>query len=251
MLTSTFCESRKLFAAAVMVTYLATAISAIAVNEAGRRTVETAGSGCQFKDLDQRMLRLELGEEVPFKDQCHAFCILGGLDRMLDADTWFLFSYSALNFSFFLFLAAIGRIRYLFVWLSAGLHLAFLMLSADLSENGYIRQWIGQYGTVAPSPFLFNATAVKWGTLAVAGVLVGLIYLFHPRRVARLVALPAFAAAALLWTGLEKKWFSWINYGSAALGLLWLGILIHAVIVAIEPPPSDMPQAAGQGESHE
>jgi hypothetical protein len=119
------------------------------------------------------------------------------------------------------------------------------MLSADLRENSYINQWIASSGTVPLSPLVFTATAVKWGVIAGASLLFGFIYLSAPQGKAKLVALPAFAAAALLVAGLVKHCWQWIDWGSSyALPALWLFILIHAVIVALESPPP------GQGEEH-
>ncbi len=201
-------------------------------------------------DIDKKMLRLELGEAPVFNGPCPAAQVLGGLGQMLDADNFFLVSYSALNLSFFLFLAAIGWARPPAVWIFAGLLLAITMLSADLCENRYLRQWIDHSGSVPLSAQLFTATAVKWGALAAASVLLGLIYLFNPRRKAKLVAVPAFAAAALLAAGLYQRCADWVNYGGGGLLVLWLLILIHSVIVAIEPPPLGAQLLAGKGEKN-
>jgi hypothetical protein len=250
MLTSRLYDARKLFAAAVMVAFLATLVSAVAIPEAGRRAVETPGSACKAEDLDGKMLTLELGEEPVFTDSSQASC-LRGLDRMLDADNFFLVSYSALNLAFFLFLAAIGRARPAILWILVGLLLSLVMLSGDLWENSILRQWIQHSASIPPSPLLLTATSVKWGAIAVASVLLGLIYLLHPRRVAKLIALPAFGSAALLVAGLVAHCSQWINQGSTiGLPLLWLFILLHALIVAIAPRLPDGLQTAGKGDKN-
>jgi hypothetical protein len=250
MLMSTLYDARKHFAAAVMITFLATTVSAIAIEEAGRRAVEVPKSACAPQELEKPMLLLELGLPLSLGDRDHALCILRGLGQRLDADNFFLLSYGALNLAIFLFLVALGRARPPWLWISAGLLLALVMLSADLRENQFIRQWIELAATVAPSALLFTATAVKWGALAAASALLGLIYLFHPGAVAKLVALPAFASTALLAAGLYQRCPDWVNDGAAGLFLLWLAILIHAVIVAIEPPPPGVPQTAGEGKKN-
>lgn len=243
-------DARKLFAAAVMIAFLATTISALAFKEAGQKAVETPKSGCHFeKDLSKVMLRLELrlDQTLAPKAPCQASFVLKALDRSLDADNYFLVSYSALNLSFFLFLAAIGWARPRALWIVLGSVLALGMLSADLCENGYLRQWIKSSGNVPPSAHLFSATATKWGALAAACTLLGSIYLAHPKW-ARLAALPAFTTAALLVAGLVKPYSLWIDWVSNyALPAFWLAILIHAVIVAIESPSPGLPQAAGPG----
>jgi len=233
-------DRKKLFAAALMIAFLATLISAYRIPEAGREAYETPGSACHFKEdvaKSKWMLRLELGETPPLHGPCPASNLFAALGAMLDADNFFLIAYSALNLSFFLFLAAIGWARPPFPWILTGALLALVMLSADLWENGYIRQWIDSSGTVFPAR-VFIATAVKWGAIAGASALLGFLYLRAPQRKARLVAVPAFAAAALLVAGLAGRCWHWLDWGSSyALVVFWLAILIHSVIVAVEQKP--------------
>jgi|1185.fasta_scaffold76355_2 hypothetical protein len=244
----TLLDRKKHFAAAVMIAFLATLVSAIGIPEAGKRAFETPGSACHFKEAIAKskiMLRLELGEKLSFHGRlCPASNFFDALGEMLYADNFFLIAYSALNLSFFLFLAAIGRARPPLLWILTGSLLALVMLSADLWENSYIRQWIDHSGTVPLSPSVFTATAVKWGAIAVASGLLGRFYWFHSPRLGKVVAVPAFAAAALLAAGLACGCWQWIDWASTVLAVLWLFILIHAVIVALESPPP------GRGEKH-
>jgi hypothetical protein len=256
-------DSRKLFAATVMVTFLATAVSFFGIIEAGRRAVEKQDNACAVSDLQNPMIELALRKRTDLGDPAHpekARCILEGLERKLDADNFFLIAYSALNLSFFLFLAAIGRVRPALVWSLAGLLLAAVMLGADWWENQQLYRWIDLARKsfppnlpVAPDLLerLAGATGVKWGVQAVASALLGLIYLTAPRPAARLVALPAFAAMGLLTAGLTEPCPTWVQSGAVVLIVLWIMILIHAVLVAIEPRlPSLPPVAAPGGQPH-
>ncbi|HSS51594.1 MAG TPA: hypothetical protein VLX28_21835 [Thermoanaerobaculia bacterium] len=251
-------DARKLFAAAVMVAFLATTISVIAINKAGQRAIEAPSPACQVGDLG--MLSLEQGKSpVSVDNPKKALCVLAGLKEELYADDVFLLSYSALNLAFFLFLAATMRFRAAVQWalIGVGLFLAVTMLCADFRENQIFLQWIHQaQGALATAPAgslpsgpAIEATQIKWSALAVASALLGLIYLLNPSRMAKLVALPALGSAAILVASLSEGSPHFVFTGRlAALGFLWLAILVHAVIVAIEPPPVGMPQAAGQGE---
>ncbi|HYX24042.1 MAG TPA: hypothetical protein VFC23_07800, partial [Thermoanaerobaculia bacterium] len=239
MLTSRLHDKRKHFAAAVMIAFLATLISMVGIQQAERRAVKAHGKACTFAEVDGQALPIELGKRPFLGELEHAFCLLDGMDRMLDADNFFLISYSAFNLTFFLFLAAIGKARPAVVWILAGLLLAVVMLVADCRENQILRDWIHAGSQPAHFPWpiqgLTAATTVKWGALAVASGLLGLLYLLQARRLAKLVAVPAFAAAAFLAAGLYRLFPPWVQKGAAALVILWLFILIHAVIVAITP----------------
>jgi hypothetical protein len=258
MLTSTLYGARKHFAAAVMIAYLATAISVAAIQEAVR-VVETHGSTCTSTDVN--MLPFEQGKLlIPIDNPDKALCILKGLDGMLEADNFFLLAYSALNLAFFLFLAAVLRLKSTVLWIfiALGLIVSVAMLCADYRENQLFRQWIEQarpvlkahLGSLPPLPSL-DATRIKWIALAVSSALLGLAYLFHPSRVAKLIILPAVAAAAVLVASLSAQSPDFVfTWRLADLAILWLAILIHAVIVAIEPPPLGLPPTAGKGEKN-
>jgi hypothetical protein len=264
---STLLDQKKHFAAAVLIAFLATLVSGLGIQVAGQHAVEKQETACKAGDLD--MSSFEQGKApVSAGEPSKALCELEGLKAQLHADDVFLFTYSALNFSFFLFLAAILqfppsilRFRTAVRWAvtGAGLVLAVVMLCADFRENQLFLHWICQArhalstdlsGALPPGPAI-EATRLKWSALAAASALLGLIYLVNPSRVAKLVALPAFGTAAVLVASLAVQSPPALLKGRlAALGVLWLAILIHAVIVAIESPPPGVPQAAGQGENH-
>jgi hypothetical protein len=235
-------QKRKLLAALVITTGLATLVSALGVPKAGDRV----SRGCRSSHWDSKgaMLPLELGQPIPLGGPVRAGCILAGLDAMLGADTIFLISYSALNLTLFLFLVGLGRLRPALLWVSAGVVLSAVMFFGDLFENRALYEWIGQarrtLGSMSPDfplpppPLLALATTSKWIALAVASALCGLAYLFQRRWFLRFLALPGALAAGFLLLGISRSCQDWINYGVTALGLLWAGGLVHAVVVVLE-----------------
>ncbi|HEV7503719.1 MAG TPA: hypothetical protein VGS07_02290 [Thermoanaerobaculia bacterium] len=261
---STLSARKKILAAALMIAFLATLVSSFGIPAAARQAVKAPPArACTFEDLDKKMLPLELGCPLPSVLQGNskrALCILHGFDEMLDADTLFLISYSALNLTVFLFLVAAGRARPALIWLFVGLLLTLGMLLGDLAENHFLRELIKLARNPDPraqaaampglESLLKYATSTKWLSLAVAGLLLSLIYLAEERFFLRIVSLPAFGTAVLVSLGLSKQSPWMINQGMAMLATLWLGALIHAVIVAIESPSPGVPQATGPGEPH-
>lgn len=250
MLTEKLLLRRKLLAALVMTGGLATLVSTLGIQVAGNRTVD-GQAACSAVHLKGAMLPLELGAP-PELGRTSAACFLRALDAMLDADTVFLISYSALNLTLFLFLAGLGRLRPAFLWCLAGGILSVVMLLGDWFENQALYQWVGQarhtLGSGSPSfpahppSFLALATDAKWIALAVAGLLLGVAYLFQRPWLLKLLILPAALCAGLIGMGVYRSYAAHdssgadqITHGMSALAILWTGGLLHSIVVALQP----------------
>ncbi len=234
---------RKLLAALVMTAGLATLISALGVQLAGRQAAQR-NPACAADNFEGAMLPLELGRPRAIGQSPHADCYLDALHDMLDADNLFLISYSSLNFFLFLLLVGSGGLRPAALWCLAGTILSVVMLAGDFWENQALYQWInearhapgGPAFSMPPPSYLALATNSKWIALAVASLLGGVAFLFQRPWLLKALIVPGVVGAVLIGLGVQSQNWHQISKGAGMYGLmgLWLGGLLHSVLVALE-----------------
>jgi hypothetical protein len=244
----------KHLATLVIVAALATIVTAAGIPKAAEKAIGDSHA-CRASDLKNAMVPLELGKGKDFLlgKSPRAECLLAGLGAMLDADNFFLVSYSLLNLFLFLFLAGAVRLLWSPLWCFTGVALSATMLVGDWLENRALYLWITQASRAAgrgaaafpmPPPwFLGPATTGKWMALAVSSLLVGLYYLYAIDRpsLLKLLTLPAAFGAGALLTGVCRNSPEWILTGMYGLVLLWAGGLLQAILAVTERPAAGLP----------
>lgn len=260
---------RQRWAAWVMVGFLATAISAWAIGAAGNRVLEKEPNLCKTcllgEDpckLERKILELELkpqkSSEILRCNQPEEGCIRKWVKAQIYPDFLLIPSYSALM-AFIFFLLSVPRDiedpsapR---VWGKIGIVLAVVMLAADIAENALILQLLS---TGEALPFLWLATAVKWGAVALASALAGVLALRRIRgrrrwsarwSVLGLSCLAGLVTGIVLGLGVILRSVYILRPGTnVCLPLFFLLVLIHAVGVMIKSDPQDLapPEKAGK-----
>lgn len=235
---SSLLARRKIWAAFVMISFLALLLATWAMEAAGRRAV---GPPCRLEDAQAKWTPLEVHPPLEGLAQAlgeHADCESKALRAKLMADPLFLSSYGALNLFLFLFLATrVWTKRWLVpVLVAGGALLAVVMVGADLWENAELRGWLD--GALPPADGPLLPSVVKWLALGAAGALGGVAYLTAPRWWGKLPALAGFVALALFVRGLLPPCTACINLGMGAILLFWFLVLLHAIgasTVALRP----------------
>ena len=249
-------STRKRWAVCVVIAFLATAISAWAIDLAGSGALQERGcEPCREPHdpcaLKGRGLRVELAAQqssdvrdfLPWNQPRAAQCIVSWLTARNEADFLLIPSYSALTAFIFLLLAAPrwtdDRPAPRF-WVLIGVLLAAVMLIADVAENALTFEWTTSPFLGRAMPGLWTATAAKWGAVGLAAALAGVLALIRrsPRWTAVAIGLAGLATGALLAWGLVRGSVSWLGLGTLAVTLFFLFALIHAVTVLVRPEPA-------------
>lgn len=235
---SDFLERHKIWAAFVMIAFLALLLAMWAMGAAGRRAV--AKPPCAAADAQAKWTPLEVKpptEGLSRRLGERAACQSRALAASLDADWLFLFSYGALNLFIFLFLATrVWTKRALIPLLVvSGALLTIAMVGGDILENAELRRWLG--GAI-PAPGPLQASVVKWLSLGAASAIAGAVYLGAPRWWGKIPVLPGIAALVLFVRGWRAEDAGCIEQAMAVLAVFWLVVLLHAVgasTVAVRP----------------
>ncbi|HWM93276.1 MAG TPA: hypothetical protein VN493_21110 [Thermoanaerobaculia bacterium] len=242
-------QSAKIRAALVMIAWLATVASLWGMTAAGRRAIEK-DTGCEAKETRNRVVQLQ---KESAEDEVLAAlskeCVRRSVKAQVVEDFLFLLAYGALNFVLFLFagtLRGAGRALALL-----GLLLAIAMAAGDAFENlraldviGLVEQGASRQEIQEPLRLLRSGALVKWGALALASALLGMLW---PRaRFSWIPRLLGLGAAVAVAAGLMAESWEGLAGSMAALAAFWLAGLVHAVAVAVtvEPGPAPAPVPA-------
>lgn len=256
---------RKRWAVCVVIAWLATAISVWAFETSGKRALgEPACKTCRAKEdpcdlakFKEKIPDLELAHPQPTTGAEILPCSQGCLRRWMEArvltDFLLIPSYSALMAFIFLLLRAprqqgdrpAGR-----PWAVAGILLALGIVAADCAENFLLLQAIGPRcpPDAETLRLLWFATATKWGTIALASTLAGVLALIRSTGwVTRIAGLLGLATGGVLAVGIYQASKPLLNvYGGVfCLFAFFLAALIHAVIVVVKPDPLYIEPTAG------
>ncbi len=264
---------RKRWAVWVVIAWLATAISVWAFEIAGTRalaelvceTCRAQEDPCGLAGFKEKIPDLELAHpQSKTGDKilpCCQECLRRWIEARVRADFLLIPSYSALMAFIFLLLSAprqqgdrpAGR-----SWAVAGVLLALGMLAADCAENFLLLRSIGPPPPLSPSPpdaetlrLLWIATATKWGTIALASALAGVLALIRRTGwVTVMAGLLGLATGGVLAAGIYQASKVLLNvYGGVhCLFAFFFAALIHAVIVIVKPDPLHIEPTPG-GES--
>ncbi|HEX5759521.1 MAG TPA: hypothetical protein VF121_10030 [Thermoanaerobaculia bacterium] len=266
-------RSRKRAAAMLMVAGLATLLAFWGIQQAGEVERARRGELCRDVELAGLVLRLELAPSpADFERELRRApeeCVREAARAMVERDWVLLPSYGFFVALIFLLLANL-RLRgpaAWSLWVGLGLALAAAAVAADAWENRLLLRLLdAERADAATLEALHQATAAKWGLLAVAAAAAALLWVRRPRPVgddAPLVAPQATARQASL-----ARLAPWLRWGVALLGaaaaavILWglaqpdralqlaalqVGILLlvaswscafaRALVVAAEPMP--------------
>jgi hypothetical protein len=275
-------SSRKRWAVWVMIAGLATAISAWAIELAGSQILQSdlcvvcplERDPCKFDK--RKVLDFEVGKESRLDGTEKSLCIQGWLKASVKADFLLIPSYSALMALIFFLLAEPDRKNRSvpLAWVAVGIILAALMLAADTAENVLLLSFI-QVRQVLP--LLLPATVAKWGAVALASVLAGVLALdggyergrwkrvlkgimSKPRRwywteiLVGLIGLVGLATGAIIAVGLaivtavSRQSTAILDAGTLkALPLFFLLMLIYAIVVVVRPDAVDLNAPVGEG----
>lgn len=266
---------RKRWAVWVVIAWLATAISVWAFEIAGNKALAEpvcktckVGDTCTLADLKKKVPEIELEDRQPKRTveilPSSSTCAGRWIEARTKSDFLLIPSYSALMAFIFLLLRAPrkqGDRPAGLSWVVVGVLLALGMLGADSAENVLLLQAI-----VVPCRMdaealrlLWTATATKWGTVALASALAGVLALIRSTGwVTRVAGLLGLVTSGVLALGLYQAMKDPANIESSKAllnetGPLWLAAfffaaLIHAVIVIVKPDPLHI-EPTPEGES--
>ncbi|HVS00397.1 MAG TPA: hypothetical protein VMW27_27470 [Thermoanaerobaculia bacterium] len=252
---------RKRWAVWVIIAWLATVISVWAFETAGTRALaEKDCKTCRAPDDpcgDRTVVpRLELEHRQKVKTEilrCDQVCLIHWIKAKTCSDFLLIPSYSALFAFLFLLLSAPrsqGDPTAARPWAVIGIVLALTMLTADCAENFLLFRSIGPPCSLDAETLrlLWTATATKWGAVALASALAGVLALLRRTGwVTVLAGLLGLATAGVLTAGLYQASRELLNVlgGTVLLFLFFTAILVHAVIVIVKPDPVYIEPAAG------
>ena len=252
-------RSRKFCAALVIIAWVATLAAFWGMQDAARRAIappQTAPAplkaACTSTDLEGLGIQLEMASSAEDAknlltgEPVRADCIRRGMAAQVRADYLFIPAYSGLVLALFLFVRSfwITPPRERKPWASAllilGVVLAAAMMTGDVIENLHLTSMIdlaARNHSLPNDAFdrLVLVGRLKWGALAASAFLLALAWASDSwQRLAWVLRLLGFAAAALFIAGLATTQSELVKAGLPVLFGFWLTALIHAIAVAVE-----------------
>jgi hypothetical protein len=260
-------SSRQRWAAWVMISFMATLASMWGIAATGERALRRAPcvSGASRvpmvrpSELEGTILNLELepdaAPEILRRGGPEGPCVQSWVRAEILADFLFIPGYSGF-LAFAVLLLAVSRYNgdppAAWPWRALGILLAAVMLTADVAENLFILRVLDGRG----SPDLWLATATKWGAVALAIVLAGVLALKRRGESWRCLMALIGAAGLLVGGALAAGVFLHSRDGVQRitnLGLLpfFLLLLIHSIVVMVKSDLLDVepPKRKGKTEN--
>jgi hypothetical protein len=235
-----------------MIAFLVIVVSIVAMDLAGKRALRPPCDPTASPP-PQTLLRLELKGDVP-GDSCGKTWTRS----QVTADFLFIPGYSSF-LAFTLLLLSVPRYTgdppASPAWSRLGIGLAVLMAASDVAENLLIFERLdGGF-----PPYLWIATTAKWGAVALAVLLAGVLALKRQRGSWRwltaLIGVTGLLTGSILAVSFSLALkpfdpaFKWVQLDTTkGLPLFYMLVLVHAVVVMVKSDPGDLEPPREKGE---